>query len=914
MATIYIDNTPYPVNPSQNVLQNVLGLGLNLEYFCWHPAMGSIGACRQCAVKAFKDENDTNGKIVMACMTPASDGTRISILHPEAKTFRASVIEGLMLNHPHDCPVCDEGGECHLQDMTVMTGHVARRYRFRKRTFRNQYLGPLLEHEMNRCIQCYRCVRFYRDYAGGRDLYPFHLRNTVYFGRKEDGVLENEFSGNLDEVCPTGVFKDATYGRHYVRKWDLESAPSVCFHCGLGCNISPGERYGTLRRNINRYNPEVNGYFLCDRGRYGYEHANSPQRIREPLLVREGKTIQISKREAVQHLGTLLRNGRVIGIGSPRASLEANFALRTAVGPDRFFAGMADKQFRLLRNILDILRTGPAHTPSLAEMERADAIFILGEDVTNVTPRMALSLRQAVRQRQITAAEALKIPSWNATAVRDATKGQPQSPLFIAAPAATRLDEVATETYRAAPEDLARLGAAVAHAVDPNAPAVPDLPPSLVALADRIARSLMAADRPLVVTGMSLNSETIIRAAANIASALYAAGKKAGLTFAIPESNTIGLGLLGGRLLDEAFQAVRNGEVETVLLLENDLTRRADGATVDAFLGAVPHLVTLDLLHHSTSSRSELVLPVGSYAESTGTLVNNEGRAQRFFKVFIPKGEIKEGWRWLRDGLAAAGREEGTAWQSLDDLLDTLAREIPTLAGARDAAPPASFRIADQKLPRESFRFSGRTAIHANENVHEPKPPEDPDSPFAFSMEGYWGPRPPSLTPLPWTPGWNSNQQATIKLQGEAGEELPDAPFGVRLIAPPEKKEKSYFGKVPAPFAARTDQWLLVPRFHLFGSEELTRSAPTLMSLAPSTYIALRPDDAKRLQIEQGEDGEVELEWDGRVYPLLVRIDETLPKGLAAVPAGIPPFVGVPLPAWGRLRPAAGGRMLRMAS
>ena len=104
----------------------------------------------------------------MACMTPAADGTRISIADPEAAAFRASVIEWLMTNHPHDCPVCEEGGECHLQDMTVMTGHAYRRYRFTKRTHRNQYLGPFINHEMNRCIACYRCVRFYRDYAGGR--------------------------------------------------------------------------------------------------------------------------------------------------------------------------------------------------------------------------------------------------------------------------------------------------------------------------------------------------------------------------------------------------------------------------------------------------------------------------------------------------------------------------------------------------------------------------------------------------------------------------------------------------------------------------------------------------------------------------------------------------------------------------
>ncbi len=267
MATVYIENRPYDVEPSHNLLHVCLSLGLDLPYFCWHPALGSVGACRQCAVKQFRDEKDTRGRLVMACMTPATDGTRISIGDAEAQAFRASVIEWLMVNHPHDCPVCDEGGECHLQDMTLMTGHTYRRYRFRKRTYRNQYLGPFINHEMNRCIQCYRCVRFYRDYTGGRDLDVFASHNHVYFGRYEDGVLENEFSGNLVEVCPTGAFTDKTLARHYTRKWDSQTAPSVCVHCGLGCNTIPGERYGILRRIVNRYHSQVNGYFLCDRWR-----------------------------------------------------------------------------------------------------------------------------------------------------------------------------------------------------------------------------------------------------------------------------------------------------------------------------------------------------------------------------------------------------------------------------------------------------------------------------------------------------------------------------------------------------------------------------------------------------------------------------------------------------------------------
>src|SRR5512141_2167915 len=288
MAKIFIDNIPYEVKDGQNLLKACLSLGFDIPYFCGHPALHAVGACRQCAVKQFKDESDTRGRIVMSCMTPAAEGTRISIDDPDVHIFRRRVIEWMMTNHPHDCPVCDEGGECHLQDMTVMTGHDYRRLRYRKRTYENQDLGPFLIHEMIRCIQCYRCVRFYRDYAGGRDLNVFATHNHVYFGRHEDGTLENEFSGNLVEVCPTGVFTDKTLKKHYTRKWDLTNGPSVCVHCSVGCNTILGERYGTLRRTLSRYHGDINGYFLCDRGRFGYEFMESTDRIRQ-ILVRDSK-------------------------------------------------------------------------------------------------------------------------------------------------------------------------------------------------------------------------------------------------------------------------------------------------------------------------------------------------------------------------------------------------------------------------------------------------------------------------------------------------------------------------------------------------------------------------------------------------------------------------------------------------
>src|SRR5687767_167240 len=397
MATLYIDNKAYEVNSGKNLLETCLTLGFDLPYFCWHPALGSVGACRQCAVKVYKDENDQKGRLIMSCMEPVTNNQRISVNDVEAKEFREMVIEWLMTNHPHDCAVCDEGGSCHLQDMTVMTGHNYRNYRFKKRTHKNQYLGPFINHEMNRCIQCYRCVRFYKDYAGGNDLDVFASRGNVYFGRHEDGALENEFSGNLTEVCPTGVFTDKTLKQHYTRKWDLTTAPSVCHHCSLGCNIIAGERYGKLRAITSRYNGEVNGYFICDRGRFGYEFVNAPGRIRNSSVNKQ----VVGQETVLGDVAGFLRTSRVIGIGSPRASIQSNFALKTLVGKDNFYHGVSENEHDLANLAIKILHEGPARTPSMKEVETADAVFILGEDLTNTAPMLALAVRQSVRQQPL---------------------------------------------------------------------------------------------------------------------------------------------------------------------------------------------------------------------------------------------------------------------------------------------------------------------------------------------------------------------------------------------------------------------------------------------------------------------------------------------------------------------------------
>jgi NADH-quinone oxidoreductase subunit G len=899
MATIYIDQHPYTADPSHNLLQVCLSLKLNLPYFCWHPALGSVGACRQCAVKQFRDEHDTRGRLVMACMTPAADNTRIAIDDPEARAFRASVIEWLMVNHPHDCPVCDEGGHCHLQDMTLMTGHTYRRYRFQKRTYRNQDLGPFINHEMNRCIQCYRCVRFYRDYAGGRDLNAFALRNQVYFGRHADGVLESEFSGNLVEVCPTGVFTDKTLKQHYTRKWDLQFAPSLCVHCGVGCNVFGAERYGTLRQISNRYNHEVNGYFLCDRGRFGYGFVNSSQRLRQPLLRHPGSATAapVTPETALAHAAALLERGTpVLGIGSPRASLEANFALRTLVGAEHFYPGLSAREARLLAVMLNLMQD-VARTPSVREVEQADAVLVLGEDVSNVAPRLALALRQSVLQQPLRRTDQLSIPRWHDAAIREVVQQQ-TGPLFLATPRHTRLDDIATQTYHAAPDDIARLGFTVAHLLSPDAPPVADLPEPVQALAKHVASALQEAERPLVIAGPSLGSEAILQAAANVARALCQHHRPAHLCFTAPECNSLGLALLGGGSLEAAFQAVRDGVAETVVVLENDLYRRAEAPTVRAFLEECRHVLVIDHLAHGTTAHAEVVLPASTFAESSGTLVSSEGRAQRFLPVYVPEGDIQDSWRWLRDLLTASGQDVESSWHNLDDVMHALEREMPVFAGIADITPPADFRLLGRPIPRQPHRYSGRTAMAAHRTVREPRPPPDMDTPLAFTMEGYRGQPPAPLIPFYWTPGWNS-VQALNKYQSEVGGPYPDSTPGVRVLEPAREQSMAYFAGVPAAFAPRRDAWLLVPCYDIFGSEELSVLAPAVAERLPVPYLALHPDDAAALGVDA--DGEVIIQPGGSRYRLRVRLDTTLPRGVAGLPAGLPALQGLELPAWSAL-------------
>ncbi len=860
-VTITIDNQAIEVDPDKNLLEEVLSAGLDLPYFCWHPSMDSVGSCRQCAMTEYADEEDQHGRLIMACMSSPRDGARYSL--EAAADFRAEIIEGMMISHPHDCAVCEEGGECHLQDMTVMSGHTYRRYDGTKVTHRNQNLGPFIGHEMNRCITCYRCVRFYRDYAGGTDLGAQASHHHVYFGRYDDGPLESEFSGNLAEVCPTGVFTDKVFGKQYSRKWDLQTSPSICAGCSIGCNINPGERYGTLRRVVNRYNDEINGYFICDRGRFGTGYVNDDAvRIRQSMTrsSQDADPVLVSNADALQQLHDMFG---AIGIGSPRASMEANFALREKVGKANFYAGLSQQEFAILQQILSIYQDTPAHIASLKDVEASDAVLILGEDLTNTAARMALAVRQSVRHRSFEKAAEQKIPLWHDAAVRKLAMDE-RSPLYILSPHATRLDDVSETTHICNAGQAARIAAAVASRFDKEVPAPEKLDKAERALVKRITASFKGARQPLIIAGSNSMSLPLVQSAANLAQALYQKNELTQLALVGSEANGLGLMLLMEDSQQDLQQAFATG-TQSAIVVENDLYRRAPTAEVDHFIAGLEKLAVIDNIKTRTGEQAHLVCASATFAESSGTFVNYEGRAQHYYATFKPVDSILPATRWLAPET------------SLATLTQACSQTLANCAGMADLTPGQDYHYAGLLVPRQQFRYSGRTAMRANKNVHEPKQEQDPDGIMSYSMEGVSPLKEARVFNTPWAPGWNSNQ-SVFKFQDEVGGHLKQGSVGVRLLDKRNGAEEGGYIALDS-----SEKNTAFPLYHLFGSEELSAQSQAIQARSTSAYVALNPADADRFGLRTGSG--VTVQGNG-VVPLLLR--DSIATGSVGISVGLP--------------------------
>ncbi|MGP6923903.1 molybdopterin-dependent oxidoreductase, partial [Klebsiella pneumoniae] len=599
--------------------------------------------------------------------------------------------------------------------------------------------------------------------------------------------------------------------------------------------------------------------------------------------------ITLNAEQAMQGAADILRQSKkVIGIGSPRASIESNFALRELVGADNFYTGIAKGEQARLQMMLKVLREGGIHTPSLRDIESYDAVLVLGEDITQTGARVALAVRQAVKGKAREMAAAQKVADWQIAAILNIGQ-RAKHPLFVTNVDDTRLDDIAAWTYRAPVEDQARLGFAIAHALDDSAPAVDGLSQDLQGKVDVIVQALAGAKKPLIISGTNAGSMEIIQAAANVAKALKGRGADVGVTMVARAVNSVGLGMIGGGSLEEALDELESGAADAVIVLENDLHRHASAARVDAALAKAPLVMVVDHQRTAIMDKAHLVLSAASFAESDGTVVNNEGRAQRFFQVYDPayydaKTVMLESWRWLHS-LHSTVNNRQVDWTQLDHVIDAAIAALPQLAGIKDAAPDATFRIRGQKLAREPHRYSGRTAMRANISVHEPRQPQDKDTMFAFSMEGNNQPSAPrSQIPFAWAPGWNS-PQAWNKFQDEVGGKLRHGDPGVRLFEA-SASGLEYFTAVPASFQAEEGKWRIAPYYHLFGSDELSQRAPVFQSRMPEPYIKLNPADAAKLGVNPG--AMLSFSVEGQTLRLPLVISEGLTAGQVGLPMGMP--------------------------
>lgn len=689
MPKLIIDDREIEVEQGTKVIQAAERLGIMIPRFCYHWILGSVGACRLCAVKLL--HKDFKG-VQMSCMIDAQDGMIVSTTHPEAVQFRRRVIEWLMLNHPHDCPVCDEGGHCLLQDETVSAGHGIRRYRGKKRTYPDQYLGVLVQHEMNRCIQCYRCSRFYQDFCGYRDLGAMQIADRVYFGRYSDGPLESPFSGNLIDICPTGVYTDKP-ARYNYRRWETQRSPSLCIHCSLLCRTIANTRYREVIRLEAPVDELDRGFFICDRGRYGFHFTNLPERVRTPRVNGKEATWDVALGAAAELLQRIAAGSGPSGIGligSSRCSLETLAALKRLCrlyhcrGPALFLdSATAGKAKGAAANLDESIAL------SFRDIEGADFVLAVGADPINESPVLALSMRQA-RRKGATVAVIDPRPVSLPFDFHHLKVSLSQMEACLGALIRSGLEREAVQKIGPEPLDFFDAMPAVDSLEDADKKA-------LAVLASDLRRSR----NPALVCGTDVVPETAPAFAAGCARLLRDVKGSAGLLYTLRGANSLGAALCSGSsTLLEVIEAIEKGEIKAVVLVETDPFRSfPDRERLEQAISRLDALLVMDCLAAETVNRASVFLPSSTLFETGSSFIGQDGRVRvvhpvhaggtpihhfsgrahppRTFEVRIPGGDPRPSWQTLLDlgrSLLGAGEPPPATAGEL------IARELPSLA------------------------------------------------------------------------------------------------------------------------------------------------------------------------------------------------------------------------------------------
>lgn len=676
-VTISINEVELEVPRGELIVESVKRLGLEIPIFCYHPRMKPVGMCRMCIVEVgFKQPDGSVRKMPKpqaACTLPASEGMAVYTDSEVVHRDRRGVLEFLLINHPLDCPICDRGGECPLQNNTLFYGPSTSRYLEIKRHLPKAFpLSKYVTLDLERCIQCGRCVRFTEEISGDSQL-AFRFRGAeMQPSTFELRDFDSKFSGNVIEICPVGALTSAEY-RFRARPWDLETKASICTVCSNGCNIWFDHRLGQMVRINGRTNESINEEWTCDRGKFGHEFYNSPNRLLNPLRRVADKLVACDWADIYGSvLDAFAGKGDSAAITGHAVSNEGFFLLQKLFRNDfksnnldhRFTSSVQKWEDRLENKL-------PAHDKegdqvlfhqvqtAIAELESKRSILIFGTSLADDLPIVFLRVRKAWFANGSKVVVASSSPTDADSFAHLVLRFQPGTEAALAR-------GLLAETLRLGkiklPEPMKKALAGIDVSATERATGVP---------ADRItaACELLDAESCIVTASTIWNqgeAQETIESLGGLAMCLgaefncYPTGAN---EFGAQRLGVLPDTMPGGGRLDspglntiEILQACAVGKVKALWLVGVDLFATGiDRKLVENALEKVPFLLVQDIAETETTAYASVVLPMTAPAEEEGTWTNCEGQVQRIDQVIRPKGTAKPAWRIFNEFMLRKG-------------------------------------------------------------------------------------------------------------------------------------------------------------------------------------------------------------------------------------------------------------------
>ncbi|MDR3409597.1 MAG: NADH-quinone oxidoreductase subunit NuoG [Formivibrio sp.] len=664
MLEIEIDGKKTQVAPGSTVMDAAHTLGVYIPHFCYHKKLSIAANCRMCLVEVEKAP-----KPLPACATPVTNGMVVKTHSDMAIKAQKGVMEFLLINHPLDCPICDQGGECQLQDLSVGYGGGSSRYQEDKRVVANKDLGPLITTEMTRCIHCSRCVRFTDEIAGFQELGMAHRGEFTEVLPFLGKTVNSEISGNVIDLCPVGALTSKPF-RYSARTWELSRRKSIAPHDGLGSNLIVQVKNNKVMRVLPLENEAINECWLSDRDRFSYEALNADTRGTKPLIRKDGRLVETDWQTALELVASKLKDivaahgaDNVAAVATPGSTVEELFLLR------KLMAGLGIEQVETRLRASDFrLKTQGATWlgQSIADLAQNEAVLVIGSTLRKEQPLLAQRLRQSVKTGM-----ALSVINPHGDDLLTA----------LASELIVRPDQLV--------EGVLAVIKAVAEISGKTVPAHIDLANIAVTDAARaLATSLASKEKTAVLLG---NLATHNPRYAELYAAATALAEMTGAKLGVMSeaANSVGAQLIGAEIGGNVFAKPKKAYV---LLHAEPQFDAHNGAQAIAAVEAAEFVVALNPFMDGVEDYADVILPVAPFTETAGTFVSMEGRAQSFNGVVRPLGETRPAWKVLRvlgNLLNLGGFDYETSEAIRDEALagDIATRLSNTLAAPVQIAP-----------------------------------------------------------------------------------------------------------------------------------------------------------------------------------------------------------------------------------